>query len=243
MPRSPIPVKEVLEYLKLEDAEGLVPGSVKYVGSVDVGNGSRHYWSYPLNGRLAWALLDEENCLGDAERVPAEIRTRTAPLSEHRIQRPLPLPKRPWVGRNLPDGSLPVWVPSSQIHMWDLSFVAAFPYDFEKALKVFGAKATSDKYNGGAGPARFFFLELARSRLARLEWEERHPDRIDLYLTQKSGVSYWDEYDQIMTPLDVPLERAFRQGGVHWKHRNPTPEATARTQGHHQRMWMPKYKN
>lgn len=240
MPRSPIPVKDVLEYLKLEDAAGLVHGSVKYVGCVVTQNSARHYWSYPLNGRIAWAVLDE-NCLGDAETVPSEIRAKTAPLQEHRTERPLPEPKTPWVGENLPAGAMPKWVPASRIRMWDLGYVAAFMYDFDQAAEIFGARPSTDKDNGGAGPARFFFLELARNRLARLESEERHPDRINLYLPVRDGVAYWDDYDQIMGPLGVPLERAFRQGGVNFKHRKPTPEAQERTRNHHQRMWIPKY--
>lgn len=239
MPRSPIPVRDVLEYLKLEDAEGLVHGSVKYVGAVGTQSNAKHYWSYPRNGRLAWAVLDG-NCLGDAQRVPSEIRAKTALLEAHPTERPLPHPKVPWVGENLPVGSPPNWVPAGRIRLWDLGYVAAFMFDFDRAAEIFCAKPSTDKYNGGAGPSRFFFLELARNRLARLESEDRHPGRINLYLPERDGVAYWDDYDQVMGPLGVPLENAFRQGGVNFKHRKPTPQAQERTRNHHQRMWIPR---
>ncbi len=235
MPRSPIPVREVLEYLKLEDAEGLVHGSVKYVGCVATRNNTKHYWSYPLNGQLAWAVLDN-NHLGDAQRVPAEIRARTAPLEDHRTERPLPLPKNAWVGENRPYGTLPKWVPANRIRMCDLGYVAAFMFNFDQAAKIFGARPSTDKYGGGAGPARFFFLELARSRLASLDSQDRHPGLIRLYLPERNGVVYWDDYDQVMEPLGVPLDEAFRQGGMNFKHRKPTPEALERTRNHYQRM-------
>jgi hypothetical protein len=238
MPKSPIRLFEVLEYLKLEDADGLVPGSVKYVGSVKGKDGDEHYWSYPISGRVAWVVLARDS-LGDAARVPAAIRERTVPLELHRTQRPLPVPKRLWIGENHSADAIPKWVPRSRVHTWDLGYVAAFSYDFEKAARVFGATPSTDRDNGGAGPARFFFLELARSKLARLECEQRHPQRINLYLPEKNGVAYWDDYDQVMNPLGVPLEEAFRQGGVNWRHRKPTPEAVERTRDHQQRMWIP----
>ncbi len=239
MPRSPIPVRDVLEYLKLEDAEGLVHGSVKYVGAIKTQTNTKHYWSYPLNGRLAWAVLDGDS-LGDAHRIPSEIRAKTAPLKAHRTERPLPFPKVPWVGEKRPVGSLPKWVPASRVHLWDLGYVATFLYDFNRAADIFGAKPSMSKDLGGAGPSRYFFLDLGRNRLARLESVARHYGRINLYLPEREGVAYWDDYDKVMGPLGVPLEEAFRQGGVNFRHRKPTPEARERTRDHHQRMWIPR---
>lgn len=237
MPTPPFSVTEVLDYLRLEDAEGLVRGSVKYVGYVEKKDDVVHYWSYPLNGRLAWAAVDR-NSLGDARRVPAVIRQRTAPLAIHRIERPAAAPKHPWVGENRTADLLPKWVPLSRLGSADLEYVAAFKCDFETAAKVFNAKPFSDKYGGGAGLTRSFFLELARNRLARLDWELRAPDRIALCLTTRNGVAYWDDYDQVMNPLGVSLKNAFRQAGINWRHRKPTPEALARTRDHEKRMWM-----
>jgi hypothetical protein len=74
-----------------------------------------------------------------------------------------------------------------------------------------------------------------------LECEERRPDCINLYLPEKEGRVYWEDYEQIMKPLGVPLEKAFRQGGLSWRHRKPTPEARERTRDHYQRMWIPRY--
>jgi hypothetical protein len=48
--KPPIPIRQVLDYLTVEDVEGLVPGSVKYVGQVIVGRRTMHYWSYPAGG-------------------------------------------------------------------------------------------------------------------------------------------------------------------------------------------------
>lgn len=235
--KSPLPLADVLNYLRLEDAEGLVPGSVKYVGSVIEAGRDVHYWSYPAGNKLQWASWDGRS-LGDAELVPPSIRASTLPLELHRTKKSPLSPKRPWVGASLTESSLPRWVPTGHVRMIDATFVAAFPHDFEKALAVFSAKPTTDKYNGGAGPCRYVFLEISRNRLAMLECEDRHPDRIDLYLPDRNGTVYWEDYDQVMNALAVPLAGAFRQGGINWKHRKSTPGAIERTRDHYKKMWM-----
>jgi hypothetical protein len=98
--KSPLPLADVLNYLRLEDAEGLVPGSVKYVGSTTVGGRDVHFWSFPAGTKLQWASWDGET-LGDAERVPSIIRANTLPFEQHRVQKPRPSPKQPWVGARL----------------------------------------------------------------------------------------------------------------------------------------------
>jgi hypothetical protein len=238
MKSSPLPLRDVLEYLKLEDAEGLVPGSVKYVGHVTTKQVTKHYWSYPTDGGIRWARLHGES-LGDAERVPASIRAATLPLKMHPKQRPPPPPKRTWVGSNRSLNALPKWIPTSQIDCADLCFVAIFQYDFDHAAKKFGAKPSTDKYSGGADPCRYFFVEIGRNKLARLDCEARHPDRINLYLPEREGLVWWHHYDQVMKPLGVKLEKAFRQGSLNFRHRKPTPEDAARTHEHFKRMWLP----
>ena len=45
MPKPPLPVRDVLQYLLLEDAEDLEPASIKYIGSAQDGGVLKHYWS------------------------------------------------------------------------------------------------------------------------------------------------------------------------------------------------------
>lgn len=238
MPKSPVPLQVILDYLRLEDVEGLVPGSVRYVGHAVENQQTRHYWSYPSGGQLAWACWDGST-LGDADCVPEFIRACTQQLGEHRVRRPAPAPKRAWAGSNLAADALPRWVPASQVQLLDADYVAAFPCDFSRALRVFGATASRDKYNGGAGSCRYFLLEIQRSRLAMLECEDRYPDHLRLYLPVRQGTAYWDDYDQVVNPLGVLLENSFRQGGIKWKYRKPTAEALESKRNHGQRMWIP----
>lgn len=240
MPKSPFSVREVIEYLRLEDVEDLVPGSVKYVGAADEGGVVKHYWSYPGDGEVQWTCLEKE-ALGFAERVPDAIRGATSPYADHPKRKPTKPPHNAWTGRNLPEGASPLWIPSSMVHRLDAAFVASFEYDFDQVAKAFGATPSTDKYGGGAGPCRYFILELPHSRLAMLEYCKAYKQvHLHLPVTDRQGTCYWEDYFQIVDPLDLRLEQVFRQGGVIWKHRKPSLEALERTRDHQSRMWLPR---
>lgn len=239
MTAGPIPLRQVIEYLRLEDAEDLVAGSVRYVGAAEQDGVRRHYWSFPGQDRVHWACL-EGDALGIAESVPAAIRRATAPFVEHpRRKAPAP-PRIAWIGRNLPDGAMPLWVPRSQVRQVDAAFVASFMDDFDRVAAVFGATPSVDKHGGGAGPCRFFLLELPRNRLAMIEHCAAYGFiQLHLPVNERSGVCWWDDYFAVFDPLGLPLEQVFRQGGTVWKHRQPSPQALARTANHERRMWTP----
>ena len=57
MPKPPLPVRDVLQYLLLEDAEDLEPASIKYIGSAQDGGVLKHYWSFPGHDQVQWACL------------------------------------------------------------------------------------------------------------------------------------------------------------------------------------------
>lgn len=239
MPKPPLPALDVLRYLLLEDAEDLVPGSVKYVGSALNDGVLEHYWSFPGSDALQWACL-ANGALGVAPDVPAAIRQATAPYSEHPKRKPPSAPRNVWVGRNLPDGVMPQWVPSSQVREIDASFAAAFQDDFDRIAAVFDARPSVDKHGGGAGPCRYFVLELSRNRLAMLESCAAYRDiHLHLPVNHRSGICYWEDYFQVLDPLGLTLEQVFRQGGIVWKHRKPSPEALVRTANHQRNMWIP----
>jgi hypothetical protein len=240
MPRPPISAQHVLDYLRLEDVEDLVPGSVKYVGVDDSGPAESHYWSYPGSCSVQWACLDQTG-LSFAETVPEHIRRATRAYTDHPKRAKPPAPRNPWTGRNLREEDLPLWVPSTKVRSIDAAFTASFLYDFEKAAAIFGAKPSMDKYGGGAGPCAFFVLELARNRLAMLEYCQAYK-QVHLHLPTRglSGVCYWEDYFQVVDPLGLELKDVFRQGGTIWKHRRPTPGKLARTQNHERTMWIPR---
>ncbi|MBL9036970.1 MAG: hypothetical protein JNG84_00515 [Archangium sp.] len=237
MARSPIPLRDVLEYLTLEDVEDLVPGSVKYVGVTSAGAAAQHWWSFPLGTGLGWVCLADDS-LGVVARVPPEVRARALPLSAHRTKPPRAPPRQAWVGANLPPGARPRWVPTRNVTQFDGSYVAAFLDDFDRVAAAFEAKPTIDRHGGGAGPCRSFFVELTRSRLAMLEWCHAH-QQVALFLPDRNGTVFWEDYFQVVDPLGLQLEQVFRQGGITWKHRRPTPAALARTHNHERRMWLP----
>lgn len=239
MTKPPLPALDVLRYLLLEDAEDLVPASVKYVGSALDDGVLKHYWSFPGHDALQWACL-ADGTLGVALVVPDAIRQATAPFADHPKRKPPPPPRNAWVGRDLPDGAMPQWVPSSQVRQIDASFAASFQDNFDRVVAVFGARPSVDKNGGGAGPCRYFVLELSRNRLAMLESCAAYRDiHLHLPVNHRSGICYWEDYFQILDPLGLPLEQVFRQGGIVWKHRKPSPEALARTANHQKNMWIP----
>lgn len=239
MPKPPLPVRDVLQYLLLEDAEDLVPASIKYVGSALRGDVLEHYWSFPGHDTLQWACL-ANGALGVEQDVPDAIRQASMPFAEHAKRTPPPPPRNAWVGRNLPDGAMPQWVPSSHVSQIAASFVASFADNFDRVAAVFGARPSVEKYGGGAGPCRYFLLELSRNRLAMLESCAAYRNiHVQLPVHDRSGVCYWEDYFAVFDPLGLPLEQVFRQGGIIWKHRHPSPEALARTVNHQRKMWIP----
>ncbi len=237
--RTPIPIAEVLAYLQLEDAEDLVPGSVKYVGEAKIGQRTVHFWSFPTSDDVQWVAMDD-HMLGAAVETPDSIRAQTLAREAHRLKSAPRPPKTPWVASNMPKGAEPKWIPSSHIQSADVSYVAAFEYEFDLALARFKARPTVDKYGGGAGLHRYFFLELHANRLAQICWCESRPKSLELHLrAATTGRVDWEDYDQIMDRLGVPLEKVFRQGGLVWRYRKPTPELLQQKQDHYQRMWIP----
>lgn len=239
MAKSPIPLRQVLDYLRLEDAEDLVPGSVRYVGSVSDGGVLRHYWSFPGRDTVTWACL-EHDALGIVYTVPEPIRRATGPLADHPRRRAPAPPPGAWVGHHLPDGAMPMWVPRSHVREVDVAFVASFLDDFDRVAAVFGATPSVDRHGGGAGPCRFFLLELPRNRLAMVEHCAAYRAiHLHLPVHGRSGVCWWDDYFAVLDPLGLGLEQVFRQGGTVWKHRRPSAQALARTANHERRMWLP----
>jgi hypothetical protein len=239
MPKPPLAVRDVLQYLLLEDAEDLVPASIKYIGSAQNGGVLTHYWSFPGHDQVQWACRVND-ALSVAHEVPDTIRQLTVPFAEHVKRKPPPLPPNAWAGRNLPKGAKPLWVPSSQVRMVDASFVASFVDDFDRVAAAFGARPSVDKHGGGAGPCRYFVLELSGNRLAMLESCAACRDiHLSLPVHARSGVRYWEDYFAVFDPLGLPLEQVFRQGGIVWTHRHPSPEALARTANHQRNMWIP----
>lgn len=239
MPKPPLPARDVLQYLLLEDADDLVAASIKYIGSAADDGVLKHYWSYPGHDTVQWACLID-GALGVEQDIPEAIRQATSPFAEHAKRRPPPPPRNAWVGRNLPDGAMPQWVPSSHVSQIAASFVASFADNFDRVAAVFGARPSVDKYGGGAGPCRYFLLELSRNRLAMLESCAAYRNiHVQLPVHDRSGVCYWEDYFAVFDPLGLPLEQVFRQGGIIWKHRHPSPEALARTVNHQRKMWIP----
>lgn len=234
--RSPLPLSQVLSYTQLESGcDHLKPGSIKYVG---MAQDHTHYWSYPTSESVSWIAL-ADGALSLVDVVPESIQQSTLPRQQHATCKEPRPPKRRWEGSNLPEGSWPKWVPSSRVGRIDIGYVAEFEYPFDMALKLFNARATSDQVGGGAGLHRQFFLELARNRLAALCWWERRPHRIQLHLhCNLQGRVDWEDFDQVMDCLELPLEQVFRQGGLVWRYRKPTPERVASKKDHYQRMWI-----
>jgi len=111
---------------------------------------------------------------------------------------------------------------------------------FDRVAAVFGARPSVDKHGGGAGPCRYFVLELSGNRLAMLESCAAYRDiHLSLPVNARSGVCHWEDYFAVFDPLGLPLGQVFRQGGIVWKHRHPSPEALARTANHQRNMWIP----
>lgn len=122
----------------------------------------------------------------------------------------------------MPSVPVPQWLPARQVRRHALDFVAAFPCDFEQALRFFGARASRDANGGGAGPVQFFFLQLAAGRMAALYCWDREPSTIELYLTVREGGRVdLEDLEQVVEPLGIEAQAVFRQGGLVWRRRKP----------------------
>lgn len=106
----------------------------------------------------------------------------------------------------------------------ELGFAAAFDWSFDAVARHFGAKASIDRNDRGSEPIRFFYLKLENNRIAAITSERRAMRGVSLYLPIRAGGRVdWEDYEQIMNSLGIPLEEVFRRGGLVWKRRKPSP--------------------
>ena len=100
-------------------------------------------------------------------------------------------------------------------------FVAAFDLGFNSLVHFFSARPSIDRKGGGAGPIRYFFLQLTHNRVARITDERSAGRGVTLYLyATPDGEVDWEDYEQVVQPLGIPLEEVFRQGGLVWRRRD-----------------------
>ena len=115
----------------------------------------------------------------------------------------------------------PVWLPSSKTGCVDLTPVAWFVYDFASLAEVFAARTTTDRAGGGAGPVHYFLIRMSHGRVAAFNSWERKPGYVELSLKVNArGVVYWEDYDDAMSLLNVPLEEVRRQSAFNWRRRH-----------------------
>jgi hypothetical protein len=117
----------------------------------------------------------------------------------------------------------PTWLSASKAlklkqPLW---FVAAFDLSFNSVVHHFSARPSTDREGGGAGPIRYLFLQLRHDRIAMITDERRAMRGVSLYLyASPDGEVDWEDYEQVMQSLGVPLEEVFRQGGLMWRRRS-----------------------
>ena len=83
-----------------------------------------------------------------------------------------------------------------------------------------------DRTSGTGEDGSYFFLELTNNRIAMLACEHRSTGCVSLYLVVRAGGRVdWEDYEQVMEPLGIPLEEVARQGGLVWRRRGPKRES------------------
>jgi hypothetical protein len=125
--------------------------------------------------------------------------------------------------------SPPQWLPTSKVKHLDITPVAWFPYHFDELVAVYNARTTLDREGGGAGPVRFFLLQMSYRRYAsfsswkrKKSWETESGEYVELSLrVNERGVVWWEDFEEVMGPLNLPLEKVQRQGGFNWRRRRP----------------------
>ncbi len=168
--RGPGIQKELLDYLRLEQAEDdgelLRHGSLIYLGTAQEGSGETHYWSYPTARGVHWVALYANNSIGTCDDgVPEAIQAKTPAREAHRMRKPRPAPQP--LDRSRP--ATTTWVP------WQKAIANYYPVwqetdiSYESALSRFKARAAR------VGDMRVFCLHLTSGRYARLACEDRFP--------------------------------------------------------------------
>jgi hypothetical protein len=116
---------------------------------------------------------------------------------------------------------LSVWLPASKVGRVDITPVAWFVYDFASLVDTFAARTTIDRYGGGAGPVHYFLIRMPHRRVAAFSSWERKPGYVELSLkANERGVVYWEDYEDAMAPLNVPLQEVHRHGAFSWRRRH-----------------------
>jgi len=117
---------------------------------------------------------------------------------------------------------VPTWLPAGKVGRSNITPVAWFEYSFDALMAKFGARPSSDRDGGGAGPVRFFFVKIGRTGVAGLSAWESKPSHVELSLPLTSrGVVFWEDFEAAMADLPVPPEEVCRQGAFHWRRRKP----------------------
>jgi len=117
--------------------------------------------------------------------------------------------------------SAPEWLPVSKARGVDITPVAWFVYDFNALVAFYNARASLDREGGGAGLNHFFLLKMGHGRFAAFTSWERRAGYVELSLRVNSrGIVYWEDFEEVMEPLGVPLNEVRRQGAFNWHRRN-----------------------
>jgi len=128
-------------------------------------------------------------------------------------------------------------VPLSKVGRVDITPAAWFPYPFEEIVQHYNARPKLDRVGGGAGPVRFFILKLSHGRFAcfsswerKKSWETEEGEHVELSLkVNERGVVYWEDFEEVMDPFNITLDRVRLQGAWNWRRRRaPTDGARIR---------------
>jgi len=130
--------------------------------------------------------------------------------------------------------SSPKWVSAAKAMKSrpPIAFVAAFDLGFDAAARHFSARVSNDRDSGRARPIRYFFLQLASGRLAEVSDERRSMRGSSLGLqTSQDGEVEWQDLEQVLHALKVPVREVFLQGGLVWRGRSESPGNARRACG------------
>lgn len=206
----PLPDREVLRYLRLEEdeetADILLPASIRYVGPHEGSSGVSHFWSYPTTKGVSWAELDSNGSLGTCEDPPQAIRVATVERSEHRVRQVRRRPAAPSPEKRIrPEHA--VWVPLADLPACHYHQAWYENTSFEAALKYYGAKAIRD---GSAGPGtRYFYIQLTSGRYACIESRRDFPQTVIISLevdTRRAGKTsggkvFVRDIEEVLAPM------------------------------------------